>query len=254
MTKKLKIVVFSGAGLSAESGIATFRASDGLWEQHRIEDVASPEGWQRDKRLVLEFYGARFTKMLECKPNAAHLAIAKLGRQHDVVCITQNIDGLLEDAGTSDVWHLHGRIDVAKCEFHHDIFGERREDLFEHAIIFGEQDYSCTYKTSITKPITLGDRCPKCGGQLRPDVVWFGEAVEMRQVYLKSLVETADVFIGVGTSAKVYPAAGLIPAFSRTPQKFFIDPAPAMELLRGFTVLEGTASGQLPPLVEKLLL
>lgn len=241
MNKKLNIVIFSGAGLSTESGIPTFRDAGGLWEQHRIEDVASSEGWARNKKLVLDFYAARFQKQLECKPNPAHIAIAQLSRHHFVTNITQNIDTLLERAGNDNVWHLHGRIDMQKCERHYSL-----------AFPF-ESGYECDFKSQITKPIQLGDRCPKCGSQLRPDVVWFGEPVDMRQDFLMELMKTADVFIGVGTSAQVYPAAELLPMFRRTKEKYFIDPHPNYELLDGFTILKGTASEQMPTLVEKLI-
>lgn len=237
----MNIVVFSGAGLSAESGIPTFRDAGGLWEQHRIEDVASPEGWERNKKLVLNFYALRFQKQLECKPNPAHEAIARLARHHAVTNITQNIDTLLERAGNENVWHLHGRIDMQKCEHHYSL-----------AFPF-DAGYDCDFKSQITKPIQLGDMCPKCGGQLRPDVVWFGEPVDMREEFLMELVKKADVFIGVGTSAQVYPAAGLLPMFRRTKEKYFIDPHPSYEVLNGFTVLKGTASEQMPALAEKLL-
>ncbi len=237
----LNIVIFSGAGLSTESGIPTFRDSGGLWEEHRIEDVASPEGWARDKKLVLDFYRMRFTKQLECTPNPAHEAIARLSTHHHVTNITQNIDTLLERAGSENVWHLHGRIDMQKCEFHHSL-----------AFAF-DPDFECDYKSIITRPIALGDLCPKCGGQLRPDIVWFGEPVDMRENLLMDLVRNADIFIGIGTSAQVYPAAGLLPMFRRTKEKYFIDPNPNYELLDGFTVLKGTASEQMPKLTEKLL-
>jgi NAD-dependent deacetylase len=236
-----KIVIFSGAGLSAESGIPTFRDSNGLWEQHRIEDVASPEGWQRNPALVLDFYAKRFEKMQTCKPNPAHHAIARLSEHFEVICITQNIDNLLEQAGVKNVWHLHGRIDNQKCEWHTSIPA------------YSDPRFLCDYQAEITTPILLGDKCAACGGQLRPDVVWFGEAVDMRADYLDELVRAADVFIGVGTSAQVYPAAGLLSHFRRTKQKFFIDPKPAYEALVGFEVLAGRASEKMPELAERLI-
>jgi NAD-dependent deacetylase len=237
----MHIVIFSGAGLSTESGIPTFRDSGGLWEQHRIEDVASPEGWERNKKLVLNFYAMRFIKQAECLPNPAHQAIAKLSQNYTVINITQNIDTLLERAGCENVWHLHGRIDMQKCEFH-------------HSLAFpGQYDFDCDYRSVITKPIMIGDACPKCGGQLRPDIVWFGEPVDMREEFLMEQIHSADIFIGIGTSAQVYPAAGLLPMFRRTREKFFIDPNPNYALLEGYTVLKGSASEQLPALVSKLL-
>lgn len=235
-----KIIVFSGAGLSAESGIPTFRDSDGLWENHPIEAVASPIGWMRSPSLVLEFYSQRFLQMQQCKPNAAHLALAKLANIFYVVCITQNIDNLLEQAGVQNVWHLHGRIDYQKCERH---FG----------IPPIESDWQCDYRVEITKPTQIGDTCPKCGKQLRPDVVWFGEAVDMRVDELSEIVSQVDVFIGVGTSAKVYPAAHLLYFFKNVKEKYFIDPNPAYGVLDGFKVLQGTAAEKLPELVENLI-
>lgn len=236
----MNIVLFSGAGLSAESGIPTFRDSGGLWEQHRIEDVASPEGWRRDPDLVLNFYAMRFHAQNRCQPNAAHHAIAELSRQHTLLNITQNIDTLLERAGCENVWHLHGRIDQQKCEFH-------------HSLAFDESsECECDFRSRIAEPVRKGDHCPKCGGQLRPDIVWFGEPVEMREEVLRDAVRRAEVFIGVGTSALVYPAAGLLPMFRRTPEKYFIDPHPNDEMLEGFTVLQGSASEHLPQLVKTL--
>ncbi len=239
--KKKTIVIFSGAGLSAESGVPTFRDSGGLWEQHRIEDVASPEGWTRNKKLVLNFYAERFLSQNKCMPNPAHSAIALLSKHHTVTNITQNIDTLLERAGCNTVWHLHGRIDMQKCEFHNSVG-------FPNSI-----EFECDFKSTIEKPIALGDLCPKCGGQLRPDVVWFGEPVDMREEYLQKLIYSTDIFIGVGTSALVYPAAGIISMFRRTIEKYFIDPHPNHEVLNGFTIIQGKASETLPGLIEKLI-
>ncbi|MDJ0735602.1 MAG: Sir2 family NAD-dependent protein deacetylase [Nostocaceae cyanobacterium] len=235
-----KIVVFSGAGLSAESGIPTFRGSGGLWSGYRIEDVATPLGWMGNPQLVLDFYAQRFEQMQQCQPNAAHLAIAKLASIFDVVCITQNIDTLLEKAGVSDVWHLHGRIDFQKCEWH---FGIPPVDA----------DWQCDYRVQITKPTQLGDFCPVCGRQLRPDVVWFGEAADMRVDQLYEIVSQVDVFIGIGTSATVYPAANLLRFFAGVKHKYFIDPNPNYDVLQGFTILIGTSTAKMPELVEVLI-
>lgn len=237
---KKRVVVFSGAGLSAESGIPTFRGSDGLWENHRMEDVASPDGWARNPKLVLDFYAMRFEKVKNAHPNAGHFALAELQEKFDVVHITQNIDNLLERAGNQNIWHLHGRIDRQKCERHYDIFG------------FRDSYFNCDFKSEISKPVQWGDTCPKCGAQLRPDIVWFGESVDMRRDDLEELISTANIFIGVGTSAQVYPAAGLLTLFCETEQKFFIDPNPAYEALSGFEVITSTASDALPKLVQTL--
>ncbi len=237
----MNIVIFSGAGLSTESGIPTFRDSGGLWEQHRVEDVASTEGWSRNKQFVLSFYAQRFIKQTECVPNPAHLAIAELSQHHSVVCITQNIDTLLERAGCADVWHLHGRIDFQKCEYHRSL------------AFYQDSEFHCDYRSQISEPIRLGDLCPVCGGQLRPDIVWFGEPVEMREEFMFELVSKADIFIGIGTSAQVYPAANILPMFRRTPEKYFIDPHPNHDALTGFTILQGSAGEQMPKLAKKIL-
>lgn len=236
-----KAVIFSGAGLSAESGIPTFRGMDGLWENHRIEEVASPEGWAKDPVLILDFYRQRFEQMQNCEPNAAHHAIAKLQEKFDVLCITQNIDTLLERAGVKNVIHLHGRIDYAKCEYHVSIPPRNTDE-------------ECDYRTEINKAIRIGDRCPKCGKQLRPDVVWFGEAVFLPKREIRQILPEVEVFIGVGTSAQVYPASSLLYYFEDTPQKYFIDPDPPTALLSNYIFLLGTAAEKIPELVEFLLM
>lgn len=233
------IVVFSGAGLSAESGIPTFRGAGGLWEGYKIEDVATPLGWIQNQKLVLDFYAQRFTQIQKCQPNAAHFAIAELANNFDVVCITQNIDTLLEKAEVKDVWHIHGRIDYQKCEWHFDI-----PPMYAQ--------WQCDYKSPINKPVQWGDLCPKCGQKLRPDVVWFGEAVDMRVDDLYKIQNQVNVFIVVGTSAQVYPAANLLKFFQNVPRKYFIDPHPNYDVLDGFTVLEGKATEHLSSLVESL--
>jgi NAD-dependent deacetylase len=223
-----KIVVFSGAGLSAESGIPTFRSSGGLWESHAIEDVATPLGWKKNPQFVLEFYAKQFVQMQACQPNAAHRAIARLAKHFEVLCLTQNIDTLLEKAGVPDVWHLHGRIDRQKCEWHFSI-----PPL--------DADWQCDYRAEIaTEPVKMGDCCPKCGKQLRPDIVWFGEAVEMPVDELYEILPQTDLFIGVGTSAQVNPAANLLRFFSTVPEKYFIDPNPPT-MLEGYMLLSAWA-------------
>jgi NAD-dependent deacetylase len=235
----MMIVVFSGAGLSDESGISTFRGNDGLWEEYKIEEVASPLGWIENRKLVLDFYAQAFEKMQKCQPNAGHLAIAELANHFEVVCITQNIDTLLEKAGVKDIWHLHGRIDHQKCEWHFDI-----PPMYSN--------WQCDYKSAINKPVKIDDLCPKCGKNLRPDVVWFGEAVDMHVDDLYQIQNQVDMFIVVGTSAQVYPAANLLKFFQNVPRKYFIDPDPNSQVLDGFTVFKGTATEYLPALVESL--
>lgn len=240
-TGKKTVVVFSGAGLSAESGIPTFRDSNGLWENHRVEDVASPGGWRRDPALVLNFYELRFHAVRAAQPNQAHASIARLQSKFNVLNITQNIDDLLERAGCENVAHLHGLITRRKCEFHRDIFCDGR--------------FRCDFKADQDAPVKLGDVCPKCGGQLRPDVVWFGEAVNFDFGRLSLLVEELDrndgVFICVGTSAQVTPASHLVPIFAPVKAKYIID-------LRArptgdYTLLEGPATAMMKKLAGELL-
>lgn len=193
-----KIAVLTGAGISAESGIKTFRDSDGLWENHRIEDVASPEGWYRDKELVLDFYNQRRRQLLQCLPNAAHYALAALEDKYDVTIITQNVDDLHERGGSSNIIHLHGELLKA------------RSTLNEHLVYDWQKD------------ITQEDKCEK-GSQLRPHIVWFGEAVPLIEK-AAAIVQQADIFIVVGTSLLVYPAAGLINYTQYDIPKWLIDP------------------------------
>ncbi len=236
------LVVFSGAGLSKESGIPTFRDSTtGLWHNHKVEDVASQDGWIRDKRVVLEFYQERTKNVRGVEPNAGHRAIARLQEKYRVVNITQNIDDLLERAGCEEVWHLHGDVNHRKCERHHSI-----------ATLDGDPNFTCDFRASQVDPVLLGETCPKCGGQLRPDVVWFGEAVDMRMKEIEEMAPRTDVFIGVGTSAQVHPAAGLLFLFRVAQEKYFVDPMPPLRL-QSYTRLTGTASEHLPTLADKLL-
>lgn len=242
---KPNLVIFSGAGLSRESGIPTFRDSDGLWHGHRVEDVADHEAWQRNPRLVLDFYAARWSTIQSCEPNAAHRSIARLEQKFHVLNITQNIDDLLERAGCTNVWHLHGCINSRKCEWHHNI------SMYE-----GDPRFQCDFCEEQTDPVRLGERCPKCAGQLRPNVVWFGEAVDMRERFVSELAENTEVFIGVGTSAQVHPAADLLVTFRTAKRKYFVDlhpPQHATKVLAGFTILAGKATERLPRLVEDLL-
>lgn len=207
------IVVFSGAGLSAESGIPTFRDAGGLWENHRFEEVASPEGWRRDPELVLRFYGLRHEAIARAEPNDAHRAIADLEQRYRVINWTQNIDNLLERAGCTDVRHMHGSVFRQKCEHHREAASGKGW---------------CDYLGECPRPVQPGDLCPECGGQLRPDVVWFGEMVqfEFSEVHAmcRELEQNDGVFICVGTSGMVQPAASLISLFAGVRRKYLINP------------------------------
>ena len=198
---KKKLVVLTGAGMSAESGIATFRATDGLWEQHRVEDVATPDGFAVNPKLVLDFYNERRKELIGTKPNAGHIGLAEMEKDYDVSIITQNVDNLHERAGSSHVIHLHG--ELMKSRSTHD-----------PSIIYEMDETNCE--------INIGDKC-EMGSQLRPDIVWFGEAVPMIEEAVP-LVEQADIIVIIGTSLNVYPAAALIDyAKSGTPI-YLIDP------------------------------
>lgn len=194
-------VILTGAGVSAESGLSTFRDSGGLWEKYSIYDVATPEAWQKNPGLVLEFYNARRSQLETVEPNAAHLLIKKLEEKYTVVVITQNVDDLHERAGSRHILHLHGELTKARSSV--------RQDLI----------YEIGYQ-----PIRLGDTC-EAGYQLRPHVVWFGEAVPAYPL-AQEIASYAQVFIIVGTSLQVYPAAGLIDEVPPKAKKFLIDPKP----------------------------
>lgn len=202
-----KITVLTGAGVSAESGISTFRDSDGLWENHNVEDVASIEGWYRNPSLVLEFYNARRSQLAEVRPNPAHLAIASLEEGYDVTVVTQNVDNLHERAGSTRVIHLHGELTKVRpenCCNEYDGFSE--ETVFDIG----------------TDSISLGDLAPD-GAQLRPHIVWFGEAVPKIEPAIEA-VEAADILLIVGTSLQVYPAAGLYRYAGADTPIYIIDP------------------------------
>lgn len=198
MTRK-KLVVLTGAGVSAESGIRTFRDSNGLWENHDIMEVASPEGWRRNRTLVQDFYNQRRKQARECQPNAAHLALAELENHLDVQIITQNVDDLHERAGSSQVLHLHGEL-------------QKAQSTLDPRLVYPLEHWE----------IKEGDTCEK-GSQLRPFIVWFGEAVPM-MVPAMELARQADYFLVLGTSLQVYPAASLIDYVPKSAEKFLIDP------------------------------
>jgi NAD-dependent deacetylase len=194
-----KVIVLTGAGISAESGLKTFRDSDGLWEGYDIEEVATPEGWQRNPALVQEFYNMRRKSVLEAKPNAAHYALAKLEQKFEVTIVTQNIDDLHERAGSSNVVHLHGIITRSQSSLNPNL----------------------TYPMDGWE-IKMDEVC-ELGSPLRPHVVWFGEAVPMIET-AAALCTTADIFILIGTSLAVYPAAGLIDYVPEGVPKYIVDP------------------------------
>jgi NAD-dependent deacetylase len=194
-----KIVVFTGAGMSAESGLKTFRDTNGLWEEYRIEDVATPEAWHKNKAHVLRFYNERLKQVIEAKPNQGHLILAELQKHFDVQIITQNIDDLHERAGSKKVLHLHGLI-------------TKMRSSVDEKLIYPIKK----------QEIKVGDLCEK-GSQLRPHIVWFGELVPEMDNAIK-IVTQADIFIIVGTSLVVYPAAGLVYHANTMAKKYLIDP------------------------------
>lgn len=202
-----KIVVLTGAGVSAESGISTFRDSDGLWENFRVEDVASIEGWYRNPAVVMDFYNQRRAQLSEVRPNAAHLAIADLEKEYDVTVVTQNVDNLHERAGSTKIIHLHGELTKVRPEnCCNEMDGFSEETVFDIG----------------TEPVHIGDLAPN-GAQLRPHIVWFGEAVPKIEAAIDA-VEAADILLIVGTSLQVYPAAGLYRYAGPDTPIYIIDP------------------------------
>ena len=202
-----KLVVLTGAGVSAESGISTFRDSDGLWEQHKVEDVASIEGWYRNPSLVLDFYNARRAQLKDVRPNAAHLAIASLEDEYEVTVVTQNVDNLHERAGSTKIIHLHGELTKVRPEnCCNDMDGYSEMTVFDIG----------------SDPIHIGDKAPN-GAQLRPHIVWFGEAVPKIESAIDA-VQDANILLIVGTSLQVYPAAGLYRYAGMETPIYIIDP------------------------------
>lgn len=216
---KKKLVVLSGAGISAESGLQTFRDSDGLWEGYRVEEVATPEAWYADPSLVLDFYNQRRKAVIEAKPNVAHLKLVELEDLFEIAVITQNIDDLHERAGSSDVLHLHGEILKAQSSLDPDLIYD----------IDGWE-------------LKLGQRCER-GSQLRPHVVWFGESVPMMERAVQ-IVSEAQIFLVIGTSLVVYPAAGLVQYVPPDAKIFVVDPkAPEIDRNGVIYVTECATSG-----------
>lgn len=226
----MKIVVLTGAGISAESGISTFRDAGGLWDKYKIEEVATPEAWHTNPELVLKFYNERRRQLATVKPNPAHYALAELEKHFDVVIITQNVDNLHERAGSKNVLHLHGELTKA------------RSTADSHLI------YEIGYRD-----IMWGDTCEK-GSQLRPHIVWFGEPVPLIKEAIE-ISKTADIFIVVGTSMVVYPAAGLIEFVPNKSPKYIIDPKkPAFyQPHTNIIFIEERASIATPKLVQELV-
>lgn len=213
---KKHIVVLTGAGMSAESGIKTFRDADGLWEGHDVMEVATPEGFKANPELVLDFYNQRRKQLFEVEPNAAHYDLAKLENNFSVTIITQNVDDLHERAGSSKVIHLHGELLKVRSTGDESNIQEWQTDLI------------------------LGDTCKK-GHQLRPHIVWFGEDVPMIEKAV-SICETADILIIIGTSMQVYPAASLMHYVPQNTPTYFIDPKPSVDSNRNLTVIAEPAT------------
>ena len=223
---KKSIVVLTGAGISAESGIKTFRDADGLWEGHDVMEVATPEGFAANPELVLDFYNKRRKQLFEVTPNEAHFDLAELEKDYDVTIITQNVDDLHERAGSKNVIHLHGELLKVRSTFDYNDIQPWKTDL------------------------VLGDTCKK-GYQLRPYIVWFGEAVPMIDKAV-DVCMTADILIIIGTSMQVYPAASLMHYVPENTPMYYIDPKPAMESNYNLTVITEKATLGIKKLLELL--
>ena len=224
-----KLVVLTGAGISAESGIKTFRDADGLWEGHNMMDVASPEGWYRNKELVLDFYNQRRKQLLEVKPNKGHFGLAELEKDFDVHIITQNVDNLHEQAGSTKVLHLHGELLKVRSTKNEDYILDWQNDL------------------------VIRDVDDK-GHQLRPHIVWFGEMVPALEEAV-NITEQADYVAVIGTSLQVYPAASLVEYVNPNCNVFYIDPKPAKiyNLKNHIEIIPLRATQGVPVLKEKLI-
>lgn len=224
-----KVVVLTGAGMSADSGLKTFRDSDGLWEGHDVRDVATPQAWERDKELVLEFYNQRRKQAHSVDPNEGHKALARLEDEYDVTIITQNVDSLHERAGSTDVVHLHGQLSKVRSE----------------------KDPTLVYDIG-GDTIEIGDTAED-GAQLRPHVVWFGEPVPNMEKAAE-IVPQADILIVIGTSLVVYPAAGLVDLAPAEIPKYIIDPStPELRDFTGWEHIKKRAAEGTPKLVEDYL-
>jgi NAD-dependent deacetylase len=224
-----KIVVLTGAGISAESGIKTFRDADGLWKGHEVMEVASPEGFANNPELVLDFYNQRRKQLLTVKPNKAHFNLAKLEEHFEVTIVTQNVDDLHERAGSTNILHLHGELLKVKSTVDDNLVLDWKEDL------------------------VLGDVCPE-GNQLRPHIVWFGEMVPMLEKAVE-IVAKADILVIIGTSMQVYPAASLVNYIKPNTPIYFIDPKPAVNKnqFENLTIIKEVASVGTDELIKLLV-
>lgn len=223
-------MILTGAGISAESGLQTFRDSDGLWEGYDVYDVATPEAWERNPALVQDFYNMRRKSVLEAKPNAAHYALTQLEDKYDVIIITQNVDNLHERAGSKNVIHLHGVITKSQSSINADL-------------VYDIEGWE----------LKMGETC-ELGSQLRPHVVWFGEAVPMIENAIQ-IASQADIFVIIGTSLAVYPAASLIDYVPYSSPKIIIDPNTApVGGIHDLKIIRETAGTGVPKLVQELLI
>jgi NAD-dependent deacetylase len=222
----MKVVILSGAGMSAESGLKTFRDSNGLWEGHDVMEVASPQGFRNNPQVVLDFYNQRRRQLQQVQPNQAHIDIADLEKDHEVIVITQNVDDLHERAGSSHVVHLHGELLKVRSSYDENSILDWRTDL------------------------NIGDTCER-GYQLRPHIVWFGEPVPMMNVAI-NWVSKADAIIIVGTSMQVYPAAGLMHYAKNNITIYFVDPNPSIRSSDNIIVFSEKATTGIPKVVRLL--
>jgi len=224
-----KIVVLSGAGISAESGLKTFRDSDGLWENHRVEDVATPQAWNRDPELVLKFYNERRQQVNSAMPNKAHAALYDLEKMFDVIIVTQNVDDLHERAGSSKVLHLHGELNKARS-------------CGDPNLVYDLVDWE----------MKIGQTCEK-GHQLRPHIVWFGESVPMINEAIP-IFQNADIAIVIGTSLSVYPASGLIDYLPSYADRYYIDPKANENMSsNNFNIITVEAEAGVSQIVQQLM-
>ena len=227
--KKKNLVVLTGAGISAESGINTFRDSGGLWEQYDVEDVATAQAWERNKALVTDFYNQRRKQLLEVQPNFGHFGLAELEKEFNVFIITQNVDNLHERAGSSSVLHLHGELTKVRSERYEELVYELLPEKYE---------------------IKIGDLCQK-GYQLRPHIVWFGEAVPMMDKAIE-ITEKADILVVVGTSLNVYPAAGILHYAPANIPVYLIDPNDVLINRKNVKIIKKGASEGMKELIAIL--